>query len=182
MILLAGDLSKSGLTSLASKFTPRFTNQNATGTITCASQIYLHAAEAATLGWIADNAEDLYHKGIKASFDLNNLSNSDYQAYIAQPKVKLMAGDVAGNVKKISLQKWIQGFGQDCFESWAEWRRNRVPDLRIGPAAGADLEGKEMPDRMYYASGDYTSNREQYEKAIATQGPDNYFTKLWWGK
>jgi len=180
--MIASDLSASGLSNLASSFTSRFTAQDAVGTLTCASQMLLHAAEAAILGWIDMDPFDLYRRGIEASFELNNIALSEVAVYMNQPRVQLIAGETEDNIKKISLQKWIQGFGQDCFEAWSEWRRHRIPDLRIGPAAGASLDGRPMPDRIRYGTNDYTTNQAAYQEAIALQGPDALFTKVWWNK
>ena len=65
-----------------------------------ASHILLLEAEAAVRGWINADAEDLYRRGIQASFDYydvvgsmdendNSITYTDFDGYMAQPKVQL---------------------------------------------------------------------------------------------
>ena len=73
------------------------------------------------------------------------------------------------------LQKWIALFGQGL-EAFAEWRRLDYPELR--PAAAGALNGN-MPMRFIYPGTEQSLNPENYQAAVANQGPDVLTTKLW---
>ena len=74
------------------------------------------------------------------------------------------------------MQRWLANFMQNGFEAWSDWRRLNVPKLKVGPNALVD----HIPYRMTYSAPDYNTNMDNYNAAVAEQGPDNIETRVWW--
>ena len=151
-----------------------------------ASHILLLEAEAAVRGWINADAEDLYRRGIQASFDYydvvgsmdendNSITYTDFDGYMAQPKVQL-TGSESEKIYKIAMQRWLANYLQNGMEAWSDWRRLNVPTLVPGPA----MVTTHIPYRRIYTNNDYNANMDNYNAAIAAQGADTYDTRVWW--
>lgn len=155
-------------------FDPRYYQQNSPVVVISPSHILLIEAEAAVRGWINADPEALYKQGITASFGQYDLEN-EAETYCAQEDIQLK-GTTAQKIEKIGIQRWLSNFMQDGVEAWSDWRRLNVPKLKPGPGASVT----HIPYRRYYYPDDYTTNRENYEAAVALQGPDNFDTRVWW--
>lgn len=155
-------------------FDPRYYQQNSPIVVISPSHILLIEAEAAVRGWINADPEALYKQGITASFGQYGLEDQA-EAYYAQEAIRL-TGTTAQKIEKIAMQRWLGNFMQDGVEAWSDWRRLNVPKLKPGPGASV----RHVPYRRYYYPDDYTTNRDNYEIAIAVQGPDNFDTRVWW--
>lgn len=162
-------------TNVTATFDPRYYKQNSPMVVVSPSHILLIEAEAALRGWITDNAEDLYKKGITASFDQYDLAG-EIDAYYAQPEIAF-TGSTADKIAKIGIQRWLANFMQDGFEAWSDWRRLNVPNIKPGPNAPTVSH---IPYRKVYDTPDFNSNTKNYEAAIAQQGPDATDTRVWW--
>ncbi len=137
------------------------------------SEQLFYEAEAAARGFIAGDAEALYNQAITASLNQYGISDQTVIAnYLDQASVKY---DPANYRKSIGEQKWIALFGSGL-ESFAEWRRLDYPELKPGNAAV--LEGN-IPVRLLYPGTEQSLNGNNYQQAIASQGPDLLTTKLW---
>jgi hypothetical protein len=154
------DLIKNGLRDL-----PMFTY----------SQISFNKAEAALLGWITGSAQSFYEAAVKASVMQWGVSSTDADAYLLEADVVYNA---AAAMNQIAEQKWLALFYQP-YEAWAEWRRLDFPVLT--PAVDA-LMGTSIPVRHGYPEAEPTQNKSNYDAAVAAQGADGLFTKLWWDK
>lgn len=139
------------------------------------AQVAFNKAEAASLGWIPGTAKTFYENGVKASLAQWGVSTADSNAYLLEPAVIYNA---ATAMNQIAEQKWLALFYQP-YEAWAEWRRLDYPVLT--PAVDA-LVGNSIPVRHGYPIAEPTQNKANYDAAIAAQGPDDLFTKLWWDK
>ncbi len=137
------------------------------------SQISFNKAEAALLGWIAGSAQTFYEDAVKASMVQWTVDSADADAYLLEADV---AYDAASAMNQIAEQKWLALFYQP-YEAWAEWRRLDFPNLT--PAVNA-LNGTTIPVRHGYPTAEVSQNKANYDAAIAAQGPDGLFTKLWW--
>lgn len=174
------------------EFDARFWEQDAPMVVVPASHILLLEAEAAVRGWITADAEDLYRRGIQASFgyyDIDNLvadltkeealdpsvDYTDFDGYMAQPKVQL-TGSESEKIYKIAMQRWLANYLQNGMEAWSDWRRLNVPTLVPGPA----MVTSHIPYRRIYTNNDYNANMDNYNAAIAQQGEDTYDTRVWW--
>lgn len=137
------------------------------------AQVAFNKAEAATLGWISGSAQTYYEDAIKASMAQWGVSSADADAYLLEADV---AYDAANAMNQIAEQKWLALFYQP-YEAWAEWRRLDYPVLT--PAVDA-LNGSSIPVRHGYPTAEPTQNKANYDAAVAAQGADGLFTKLWW--
>lgn len=162
-------------------FAERYYQQNSPVVVISPSHILLIEAEAAVRGWINADPAELYKAGITASFaqydDIDELKNPEEAAetYCAQADIKFEGTD-AQKIEKIAMQRWLANFMQNGFEAWSDWRRLNVPKLKVGPNALVD----HIPYRMTYSAPDYNTNMDNYNAAVAEQGPDNIETRVWW--
>ncbi len=143
------------------------------GVLMSYSQLALLIAQAANEGYIAGgitSAQEWYQEGIKASFDFNGISSVDY---LAQPSIGFSTK--ADARIKIATQEWIALFGQG-FESWTEWRRNKIPVL--APAAESLID--QIPSRLFYPTTEPSLNKKNYEAGVQTIGSDNLTAPLFW--
>ncbi|CAM1368926.1 Starch-binding associating with outer membrane [Tenacibaculum sediminilitoris] len=139
------------------------------------AQISFNKAEAALLGWISGSAQTYYEEGVIASMKQWGVSDADANAYLLEADVVYNA---ANAMNQIAEQKWLALFYQP-YEAWAEWRRLDYPNLT--PAVDA-LTGNSIPVRHAYPIAEANQNKSNYEAAVAAQGEDGLFTKLWWDK
>ncbi|GAA4915985.1 SusD/RagB family nutrient-binding outer membrane lipoprotein [Mucilaginibacter defluvii] len=135
-------------------------------------------AEAAAKGWItAKPAQQYYEAGITGAITMwgfnvpSNYMNFNSikwdDSYTLDQKMEL-----------IHKQKYYSLFFTDL-QSWFEYRRTGHPNLPKG--SGLDNNGV-MPARLNYPVSVQSSNRENYNAAVAAQGPDVITTQVWWQK
>ena len=138
-------------------------------------------AEAAnrSLGGLAPAAAAaFYDAGVTASITQWGGSAADAAAYLAQPGVAYAGG--AAGLQQIGLQKWISMFTQGT-EAWSEYRRTGNPaSIKMGPKAYPDTPT--IPRRFLYPVSEAAVNAASLKAAIASQGPDGYYTRIWWDK
>ncbi|RYZ31983.1 MAG: SusD/RagB family nutrient-binding outer membrane lipoprotein, partial [Sphingobacteriales bacterium] len=154
--------------------------QNAPANIVTYAEVLFAQAEAAKLGWTTGNAKTLYESAIQASLQQwmgTNFTDAVYKAYIAQPDV---AYSDAKGIEQIATQRWIALFNQGT-SAWNSWRRTGFPVLK--PAASPLNGGTAIPRRLAYpVSTEGTLNTANYNAVIASQGPDDPYTRVWWDK
>jgi hypothetical protein len=153
--------------------------QNSPANVLTYAQILFSKAEAAKLGWISGDAKEFYEAAITASIQQwlgANPSAEAISGYLAQPNVQF---DDAKAFEQIATQKWIALFYQGN-EAWAEWRRTGFPVLK--PAAKPLNLSGQIPRRMAYVVTEGTLNKVNYDKVVASQGPDTQETRVWWDK
>lgn len=181
-------------------FNPKVYAMDAAITVISASRVLLVEAEAAVRGWVAADPTELYNKAIAASFEEKGIADdiaryeskspelweslkaeygilTSVDEYIAQESVAL-SGSTQEKIEKIGMQRWLNGFMEDGIEAWSDWRRLNVPKMNPGEAAGGTIT--HIPYRRFYYLGDYETNQENYDAAIAKQGADNFDTRVWW--
>jgi len=163
-----------------SAFNDKFIAQDAIIPMITAAQLSFTYAEAIKVYGVTGDVETKYKEGIRLSMEQHGVE-AGFVAYYAKAGVQYgtTAGDIDSEIKQIAQQKWLSTYMQDGFEAWTEIRRLGWPNIQVGPAS-ATLS--EMPRRFRYHSDDYSSNREEYDKIVASQGADEVSTKLWWDK
>lgn len=140
------------------------------------SEVLFLRAEAAARGLSSENAATLYNEAITASLNQYGINDQAVISdYLKQNKVKYDASDYK---KSIGDQKWIALFGQGL-EAFAEWRRLDYPVIK---AAVSGNFGDKIPIRFIYPSTEQTLNGKAYKAAVAAQGTDDLFTRLWFDK
>jgi hypothetical protein len=143
------------------------------GVLMSYSQLSFLIAQAANEGYISGGitaASNWYNEGIVSSFSFLGLSAN---SYLAQDGLDFSTQ--ADARIKIATQEWISLFGQG-FESWTEWRRNKIPALT--PAAEAPIS--QIPSRLYYPTNEPSLNKESYNAAVSTIGGDELTSGLIW--
>ena len=157
---------------------PELRPKNGSVTIVTASEVFLARAEAADRGWTTEATASLYESGIKASFAQWGIA-APAASYFTQSAVALTAAPGTGaNLQKIATQRYIATY-PDGLQGWAEWRRTGFPALT--PAPDALNSGGLIPRRNTYATTESTSNKANYEAAVARiTGGDSQDAKVWW--
>ena len=135
------------------------------------SELNFLMAEAVEKTYITGDAQAYYYKGIEAAFEVNELS-SEYANYITQTGVIYTS---TNPLKQIAEQNWIAMYDQGI-ESWTEWRRTGYPALTLP----VDAVVESIPSRFNYPPIESSVNGENYDAAVAAQGPDVLTTDIWW--
>ncbi len=154
-----------------------FSAQDADLPITTYAQTQFMLAEAAVLGWIPGGdatASTHYEAGVTASLAVLGLQ-SEAPSYLAGSNV---AYDASNALELIITQKWIAGFLGNGYETWADWRRTGLPELDPGPAP-LNTNG-DLPRRQAYTTEEAGRNPANYQAAIAAQGDDELYVRVWW--
>jgi len=140
--------------------------------------IMAEAANRGIGGLTAGQAKAFYDAGVTASITQWGGSAAAAAAYLAQPSVAYAGGAVG--LQQIGLQKWLSYFTQEE-EAWSEWRRTGNPStIKMGPKAYADTPN--IPRRFLYPGSEATSNAAALAAAVAVQGADGLYTRVWWDK
>lgn len=143
------------------------------------AQVEFFLAEAVERGYaVGGSAEDHYKNGINASFQFWTGADAP-TSYLAQAGVDYATQKSNGKTWKqiIGTQKWIALYMQGI-QGWIEWRRLDFGLLQI-PVDGV-LDGTGIPVRMKYPYNEPSLNPKGYAGAVASQGPDQLDTKVWW--
>ena len=152
-----------------------FLQAHAPAVIQSYSEVLFLRSEAAARGLSSESAEALYKEAITASLNQYGISTAEINSYLANASVKYNPSNYK---KSIGDQKWIALFGQGL-EAFAEWRRLDYPTLKAGVSA---IYGEKIPIRFTYPSTEQTLNGQAYKEAVAQQGKDDLFTRLWFDK
>lgn len=126
-----------------------------------AAEVNFILAEAAHYNWVPGSAENHYANGIRESFNAWGVSNQ-FNNYLE--------GAPYNGLESIMQQKWIASWTAAA-ESWFDWRRTGLPDLKTGPSARREV----LPLRFYYnINEDLSTNRENAEAAVEKLQPTQY--------
>lgn len=151
----------------------------AEGLIMLVSELKFLLAESVVKGYITGDAKQYYEAGIKASMDyyksISGVNISATPDYLNQPDV---AYNATRALELIGTQRWIAMFYND-WQAWHEWKRTGYPVLT---PSKVNFNSDRIPVRFLYPSGVQITNRENYLKAVETQGPDDINTKIWWDR
>ena len=170
---------------------PKYCVQCAKYGVITTARCLLVEAEAAWLGRIEADKQQLYYNGIQASFEFEkyledvNLTRStftyDLDAYCEQERVKFSEND-STQLLQIWAQRWLAGFLTDGVEAWADWRINNYPLIPVYErqrAAGHET----YPSRLNYSDADYNYNVQNCEYAIRNYlggDKDSRELRIWW--
>ncbi|WP_343669321.1 SusD/RagB family nutrient-binding outer membrane lipoprotein [Chitinophaga sp.] len=137
-------------------------------------------AEAAAKGWISGSAETYYNTGA-----LNSITQwiptwpISITTWLAAADIEWLNDETLDQkMEKIHKQKYYALFLTDM-QQWFEYRRTGHPYLPKG--AGLRNNGV-MPARMTYPVYVQSTNPTNYKLAVASQGPDEISTQVWWQK
>lgn len=135
-------------------------------------------------GW----EQESYVKGVRASLEKWGVSSTEVANYVAALP--------PANQERVLSQKYLALYNQGV-EAWSEIRRTGYPLYLVkkdevvwsGVRSGAAVSysfipevGTTIPTRFIYPLKEQSTNRANYQKALANQGDDLTSTKLWWNK
>ena len=67
------------------------------------------------------------------------------------------------------------------YEAFSNWRRTGFPALAPTNDPG-NVTGGTIPRRLIYPTGEGSTNKANYDAAVARQGANNFTTRVWWDK
>nr|WP_121269408.1 SusD/RagB family nutrient-binding outer membrane lipoprotein [Pedobacter schmidteae] len=164
-----------------------------TGIIMNCAEVDFILAEAAAKGWISGDAGAYYVKGVADAINYwlptvmpGGATDPAAIAYVNAADIEWnnaypLESTDANTLSKMSLihkQKYYALFLVD-FQQWFEYRRSSYPIL---PKGAGLLNGGVMPARLNYPTLTQSTNPTNYKNAVASQGPDEIYTKVWWQK
>lgn len=132
-------------------------------------------AEAAARGWIANDPEEHYNNGVRASFDFYNIGTDDQDDYLATPGVTYSAAD---GVEMIVTQKYINFFLNGAWEPFYNQLRTGFPEFSVD--GGGVLNNEQVPKRWMYPQLELQLNTENVEAAIERQYNDDNINGVMW--
>ncbi len=88
--------------------------------------------------------------------------------------------DAANGLEQISTQYWLATFLNE-YETFANWRRTGFPVLVPVNYPGNVTNGT-IPRRLTYSQSEESNNAANLAEAVASQGPDELTTRVWWDK
>ncbi|MBD1363643.1 SusD/RagB family nutrient-binding outer membrane lipoprotein [Mucilaginibacter sp. ZT4R22] len=140
-----------------------------------AESLFLQA-EAVQKGWITGDAQDLYQRGITASFVALGLTAAQATTYYSQDVANVGWTSSSNKLQAIITQKYLALNGYSFFEAWNEYKRTGFP-AGIPRSIDTKAIGTTIPNRIYYPTTEYQQNAD----AVGAEGTIDPFTsKIFW--
>lgn len=158
-----------------------FLRNQTPGVIISYSEVCLLKAEATLDGNWSGTAQQHFEDGIKANIHFfEDFKYSDTASYlISDAEINTYISALPTiDLEQIITQKWISFAFSNGYEAYCDYRRTGFPKLKKHD--GTYVNFNSVPKRMIYPNFETTLNRTNYLEAIARQGTDNEFTKIWW--
>ena len=141
-------------------------------------------AEMAFRGWsVTGSAEAHYEAGVKAAMQMLSgiypnaaaISDAEVATYLAAKPY-----DATKGWEMISEQYWAATLLNE-YEAFSNWRRTGYPTL-VPTNDPGNVTGGTIPRRLIYPTGEGSTNKANYDAAVARQGANNFTTRVWWDK
>ncbi len=162
------------------------------GMLVSGAEVCFLKAEAAVKGWINEDANTLYQRGIEVAIgtvhnkvyaQTSTVSTADIATYVA-------SHTLSTNPKKakeqINTQAWFLHFANPL-EAWANLRRSDYPALyertQFGQGQNGyhDLENNmDQPVRLFYPQEEINYNKQNYQDVINRMGGFSWHKRMWW--
>ena len=157
-----------------------------TGIMMQYAEVQFILAEASAKGWITGDTKTFFYQGTASAINYwvpnfpESISSANFTAHLANLAAASEVWNdnlsLADKMEMIHLQKYYALFMTDL-QQWFEYRRTGHPVLPKGPGLS---NGGVMPARLVYPVYVQAANPVNYKTAVAAQGPDEIFTKVWW--
>lgn len=141
---------------------------------------FMMAEAAYRWGLAGGDAEAHYNAGVRAAMNYLELyspqaaiSESEIDSYLADN-----AYDESNALEQINTQYWAATFLNEI-EAYSNWRRSGYPELTPVNYPGNVTNGT-IPRRLTYMTSEQSTNAENYNAAVQSQGPDLLTTRIWW--
>jgi hypothetical protein len=143
------------------------------------AEVHFMLAEAAERGWdVPGTAAGHYAAGVRAAMEYLSLygpggviEGGDIDDYLAANPYSSVNG-----LQLINNQYWAATLLNE-YEAFANWRRTGFPALTPVDYPG-NATNSTIPRRLRYPGPG--ANPDNYNQAIARQGPDRLDTRMWW--
>lgn len=135
---------------------------------------------------------DAFNEGIEASLEMWGAAENP--TYVTAVMERFAAATTEGKKEMVITQKYIHLLTQS-HEAWAEYRRTGYPKSLVKPGGVTAViggvnrvfdpipgseSGSDIIARFKYPTSEYTLNKANVEKAVASMGEDTHKQKLWW--
>ncbi|MEX0884094.1 MAG: SusD/RagB family nutrient-binding outer membrane lipoprotein, partial [Cyclobacteriaceae bacterium] len=159
----------------------RLGNPEAPNFLVTYSQTLLLWAEAAQRDWAPEDAEQLYHEGIRAHMEQMALwpNDTEIAPEVIDAYIQIHPLESGKELELINTQYWVSSFLIGP-ESWANFRRSGYPLVNPNPYPGSDLKSEDFIRRLTYPDSELTVNKENVDLATERMGPDILDTRVWW--
>jgi hypothetical protein len=152
-----------------------------------AAESYFLQSEAVLRNYMGGNAEQLYHNGIKASFETLDLTAAQATTYYSatnNPKAYWNnAGTFTQKLNLIMMQKYAAENSITPFEVWCDYRRlPTLPFHQSIPISNSPaVDAPAIPVRILYPTSEYQTNAENVG-AQNQAGNAHHTQKIFWMK
>lgn len=162
------------------------------GMLVSGAEVCFLKAEAAVKGWITEDANALYQRGIEVAIgtvhnkvyaQTGAVSTADIATYVAN---HTLSADAEKAKEQINTQAWFLHFANPL-EAWANLRRSDYPALyertQFGQGQNGyqDLENNmDQPVRLFYPQEEINYNKQNYLDVIDRMGGFSWHKRMWW--
>ena len=162
------------------------------GMLVSGAEVCFLKAEAAVKGWINEDANTLYQRGIEVAIgtvhnkvyaQTSTVSTADIATYVAS---HTLSTNPEKAKEQINTQAWFLHFANPL-EAWANLRRSDYPALyertQFGQGQNGyhDLENNmDQPVRLFYPQEEINYNKQNYQDVINRMGGFSWHKRMWW--
>jgi hypothetical protein len=125
-------------------------------------------------------AANAYTQALIHSMEDLGITSDLYNPYLAFNAGFSGLSTFEEKLERVIQQKYIALYGQNPTEAWVDFRRTGYPALEIPDNATSSFNPSlVIPRRFLYPIGERTSNRENYDAAITSQGGHLMDVPIW---
>ncbi len=141
---------------------------------------FMLAEAAVRWGLAGGDPEVHYNAGVTAAMEFLSLYGAGATITSTEISDYLAANpfDAGNALEQINTQYWVATFLNE-YEAYANWRRTGFPVLTPVNYPGNESNGT-IPRRLIYPTNEQVLNKENYDAAVSSQGPDKFTTRMWW--